>query len=92
MHAHACLSVRLSATVCVSTPLRLLVTSGMMWHDMNPDWLNKFYNCYMEVLVGSNSRRDLRIEARHRYLPKKGKLVLYVIHYFDCKRHLKQLL
>ena len=45
----------------------------------------------MEVLVGNNSRHDLRIETYHRNLPNKGKLVLYVIHYFDCKSHLKQL-
>ena len=44
----------------------------------------------MEVLVGSNSRHGLRIEAHHRNLPNKGKLVLYVIHCFDCKSHLKQ--
>ena len=36
---------RFYADICmfvyVSTPLRLLITSGVMWHDMDPyDWLN----------------------------------------------------
>ena len=35
--------------VCVSA-LRLLITSGMMWHDTDPyDWLNKFYNCGLGI-------------------------------------------
>ena len=38
--------------VCVCPPLRLLITSGMMWRDMDPyDWLNKFYSRYMAIVV-----------------------------------------
>ena len=38
--------------VCVCLLPRLLITSGMMWRDMDPcDWLNKFYSCYMETVV-----------------------------------------
>ena len=37
--------------VCVST-LRLLIASGMMWHDMDPcNWLYKLYSCYMGTVV-----------------------------------------
>ena len=33
--------------VCVCLPPKLLITSGVIWHDMNPyDLLNKLYSCY----------------------------------------------
>ena len=38
--------------VCVCPPPKLLITSGMIWCDMDPyDWLNKFYSCYMATVV-----------------------------------------
>ena len=47
--------------VCVSPPLRLLITSGMMWCDIwSPyDWLNKFYSFYMVAVVVINDGRGL---------------------------------
>ena len=41
-------SVRMS--VCVCPPLRLLITSDVMWCDMDPMRLvNKLYSCYMAL-------------------------------------------
>ena len=38
---------------CVCLPPRLLITSSVMWRDIDPfDWLNKFYGFYMAVVVG----------------------------------------
>ena len=38
--------------VCVCPPPRLLITSGIIWRDIDPyDWLNKFYRRYMGVVV-----------------------------------------
>ena len=40
------------ACMCVCLPSRLLIISGMMWHDVDPyDLLNKFYNLYMTDVV-----------------------------------------
>ena len=48
--------------VCVCSPPRLLITSGAMWCDIDPyDWLNKFYDFYMAVVVGISSGRDVSI-------------------------------
>ena len=56
----------------------IVITSGMMWRDMDPyDWLNKYYSFCMAAIVGIASRRGLRIEAHHRNQPNKSKLVLY---------------
>ena len=66
--------------VCVSVcpPPRLVITSGMMWHDMDPyDWLNKYCSFCMAAIVGIVSRCGLRIEARRRNQPIKSKLSLY---------------
>ena len=52
--------------VCVCPPLRLLITSGVMWCDIDPyDWLNKFYGFYMATVVGIGSGCDVSIYA-HR--------------------------
>ena len=47
-------SVWMSVWMHVSAlPPRPLITSGMMWCDMNPyDWLKKFYSCY----IGNSSQ------------------------------------
>ena len=37
--------------VSVYPPLRLLIASEVMWHDMDPyDWLNKFCSFYMTAI------------------------------------------
>ena len=46
------LRVRVCACVCLHP--RLLITSGVIWHDMNLIRLvNKFYSCYMATVVVS---------------------------------------
>ena len=51
--------------VCVPAP-RLVITSGKMWHDMDPyDWLNKFYGCYMTTVVSIVNGHSLGIDTRH---------------------------
>ena len=57
---HACVYL------CVCPPLRLLITSGMMWHDTYElhnyyDWLNKFYGFYKAAVVIIGDGRGLRI-------------------------------
>ena len=56
--------------MCVCPPLRLLITSGVMWHDMDPMQLvklNKFYSCYMATVVVSVNGRGLGIGTCHRH-------------------------
>ena len=54
--------------VCMCPPPRLLITNGMMWHDMNPiDWLNKFYSCYKEIVVVIVNGLGLGIDTRHSH-------------------------
>ena len=51
--------------VCVCPPPRLLITSGVMWYDIDPiRSLNKFYDFYMAVVVGISSGRDVSIYTR----------------------------
>ena len=45
----ACACVRAYVCVCVCLPLRLLVTSGVIWTPC--DWLNKFYSFCMATVV-----------------------------------------
>ena len=74
------LEIDLVREVCVSVclPPRLVITSGVMWRDMDPyDWLNKYYSFFMAAIVGIISRRGFRIKAHHRNQPNKSKLVLY---------------
>ena len=62
--ANVCMCMCLRVCVCVSTP-RLLITSGMMWCDIDPyDWLNKFYGFYMAAVVDIVSGRDVSIHTR----------------------------
>ena len=35
--------------VCVCPPMRLLITSGVIWTPY--DWLNKLYSCYITIVV-----------------------------------------
>ena len=57
---------RLYMRVCL--PLKLLITSGVMWHDMNSyDWLNKFYSYYMATVVVIVNGCGLGIGTRHRH-------------------------
>ena len=54
--------------VCVCPPLRLLITNGTMWHDMDTyDWLNKFYSCYMatEVIIVNVCDHGIGTHRRH---------------------------
>ena len=65
--------------VCVCTRPRQLITSGVMWPNMDPDnWLNKFYSFYMVAVVGIISRCGLSIEAHCKNQPNKYKPVLRI--------------
>ena len=73
-------SVSICLVLCVSVclPPRLVITSGVMWCDMDPyDWLNKFCSFFMAAIVGIISRHGLTIKAHHRNQPNKSKLALY---------------
>ena len=61
--------------MCVCPPPRLLVTSSVMWTPY--DWLNKFYSCYMVVVVIIDDWHGLRIEALDINQPNKSKLSLH---------------
>ena len=55
-------SVYVYVCVCVwmSQAQKLLITSGVMLHDMSPyDLSNNFYNLYMAAIVGIGSRCGL---------------------------------
>ena len=48
--------------MCVCPPPRLLITSGVMWCNIDPyDWLNKLYGFYMAAVVSIGSERDISI-------------------------------
>ena len=51
--------------LCVCPPLRLVITSGIIWTSY--DWLNKFYSCYMATVVVIVNGRDLGIDTHHRH-------------------------
>ena len=52
-------------SLCVCPPPRLLITSGMIWCDIDPyDWLIEFYGFYMATVVGIVSEHDLSIHTR----------------------------
>ena len=81
------------AYLIVCLPLGLLITSGVMWCSViwTPyDWLNKFYSCYMAILVSIIDGHGLRIDMHHEKYPNKSMLALYkpLIH---CNSHYKQL-
>ena len=89
-----CLSVCLSVYLSDCLPLRLLITSSMMWCDMDPyDRLNKFFRLYMAAIVSIISRCVHSIDAHHINQPNKSKLGNYqcISCYFHFTSHLKQL-
>ena len=51
-------------SVCVCVPLSLLITSGKIWTPY--DWLNKFYSCYMAIVVCVVDGCGFGIDTRHR--------------------------
>ena len=53
--------------VCVCPHPRLLLTSGVMWCDMDLSyyWLNKFYSCYMATIAIIVDGRSLGIDMHH---------------------------
>ena len=66
--------------MCVSPPLRQLLTGGVIWQDiLTPyDWLKKFYSFYMAVVFGIISRHYLSIDVGHTVESNLiSKLVLY---------------
>ena len=67
-HARAC--------VYVSLPLRLLITSGVIWAPY--DWLNKSYSCYMAIVIAVINGHGLS----HRRLS-----VLQVVRQDQTRRH-----
>ena len=67
-----CVCLCACVCVCVFPPLRLLVSSGMIWTPY--DRLNKFYSFYV---VGIISRCGLSIDAYCGNQPSKRKLALY---------------
>ena len=71
MCVHVCACMHVCMCVCVSPPLRLLITSGMIWTPY--DWLNKFYSFCVVAVVGIVSRHGLSNENQ----PNKRKLALY---------------
>ena len=64
--------------ICVCLPPRLLITSGVMWHDMDSIWL---VNQALWLLCGSCSliddKRGLIFELHHINQPNESKLPLY---------------
>ena len=67
------MSVCVCVYVCVlCPPPRLLITSGMMWCDMD-----MFYSCYMVIVVGIVNGHGLGIDMHHGNYPNKSKLVLH---------------
>ena len=90
LYVYACACV--CVCVCVSPPLSILITSGMVWHDITPpyDWLNKFYRLYVAAVAGIIGRYGLTIEVHHWNQLNKSKLALCKpgIHFYS---HLKQL-
>ena len=56
---------------------RLLITCGMMWHNIDLQYMKKFCYFYMEDVVSTFSWPGLRIEACSKNQPDKTKLALY---------------
>ena len=81
----------MGACVFVCPSPRILITSGVMWPDMDPcDWLNKCYCFCMAAIFGIVSRRGLRNEVHHRIHPNKSKIALYkpLLHFYSVLQQL----
>ena len=87
-----CFCLRMSVCMCVCLPLRLLITSSMMWCDIETsyNWLNNFYGFYVAVVIDIVSRRDISIDMCCGNQPNISNPTLYkpLLH---CNNHLKQL-
>ena len=59
-----CMCVRVCVCMCVYPPPRLLITSGVIWTPY--DWLNKFFSCYMTIVVIIVNGRGFGIDTRCR--------------------------
>ena len=59
------ISVCVHLCVCVSPLLRLLITSGVIWTPY--EWLNKFYSCYLAIVVIIVNGRGLGIDMHRRH-------------------------
>ena len=58
-----CVCVCARTRVCVCPPLRLLMTSGVMWTPY--DWLNMFYSYYMTTVAIIINGHGLGIDTHH---------------------------
>ena len=68
-----CLCVSVSLCVCVCLPPRLLITSGVMWCDIDPMQLVKqVLQLYMATLVIIVNGRVLGIGTHHTHSPHKS--------------------
>ena len=66
------------ACVCLLLIMRLLISSGVMWHDINPILLvQQILQLLQTSVVSINSRCGLRIEVCCRNQPNRSKLALY---------------
>ena len=63
-----CVCVCLYVCVCMCMPQRLLITSGVMWRDMDPMRLVKqVLQLYMATVVVIINGRGLGIDTRHTH-------------------------
>ena len=82
------LCISMSVCVCVCVPSRALITSGMIWYDIDRVWLVKevlqFFpaiSCFIWHLqwaaINKMDGCGLIYTARHECLPKKTKVMWY---------------
>ena len=71
MRVRVCVCV--CVCVCTRARLRLLITSGMMWRDMNLIRLvNKFYSCYIATVAIIINGCGLCIDTHRGSQPNKS--------------------
>ena len=61
--------------MCVCLPLRILITSGLIWTLYN--WLNNLYSSCVATVVSILSMHGLSIDACHEDQPNLYKPALY---------------